>query len=313
LNLLSDLKKISRVLNLEKVLAKGVSGAEVGRYYRFTNYFYRRFHSAEGAMHFPLYLPKRAKNHFEGLYEQANLIQNYIQNTDNQRVIEIGCGQGFNSIYLAKQNPQAHFMGLDLSPLHVKQAQQKAQTLPNIQFKVGDFQQLDFPEASFDVVFAVESFCYTRDISLIFKQLASILKPQGKVIIFDVFTHPDFKSIDKDLQLASTLTGIGFAVNQWWNLKEVIENAQLADFEVLSANNLASAILPNLRSFQTGSRKLFRYPILAKTLLRLGILPSVLVKHAMTGVLAPYTIGDLAQGYFQIVLQKGNKELGINS
>jgi ubiquinone/menaquinone biosynthesis C-methylase UbiE len=307
LDLLSDLKKISQVLNLEKVLAKGVPETEVRRYYHLTNYFYRRFHSAEGAMHFPLYLPDRAKNHFEGLYEQANLIQDYLQNTDNQQVMEIGCGQGFNSIYLANQNPQTQFIGLDLSPLHIKQAQQKKQNLKNIQFQVGDFQQLNFAEASLDLIFAVESFCYTRDINLIFKQLAKTLKPQGKVIIFDVFTHPNFKNIDKDLQLATELSGIGFAVNHWWNIDEVLKNAQLADFEVLKSNNLASAILPNLRSFQKGSRRMFQYPILTKTLLQLGILPSVLVKHAMAGVLGPYTMGEMALGYFQIVLQKAER------
>ncbi|MCU0447955.1 MAG: methyltransferase domain-containing protein [Microscillaceae bacterium] len=304
MDLQSDLKKIGQVLDLPKTLQQGVSPAEVTRYYQLTNYFYRRFHSREGAMHLPLYLPQRAQNHYEGLYEQANLIQDFIQNTDNQQVMEIGCGQGFNSIYLAKQNPQHQFVGLDLTALHIRQAQQKAQGLPNLTFRQGDFQKMDFAPHRFDLVFAIESFCYTRDISLIFKQLASVLKPQGKVIIFDVFTHPGFENLTADLQLAIHLNGIGFAVEKWWNIEELRQNAQIAGLEVLIAQNLASAIMPNLLSFQKGARRMFRYPQLTKLLLQLGVLPSALVKHAMSGVLAPYSIGEVAQGYFQIVLQK---------
>src|SRR5436190_20856571 len=61
------------------------------------------------------------------------------------RVLEIGCGGGGNLIPMAAAFPQAHFIGLDLSPLQVAQARERAGAagLANIEFREASVTDVD--------------------------------------------------------------------------------------------------------------------------------------------------------------------------
>ena len=102
-----------------------------------------------------------------------------------KRILEVGCGKGFNSVYLASQCPARNFVGIDLTPLHVALAQKAGQALANLRFARGNFQQLDFPDHSFDLVFGVETLCHASDVAEVYAELFRVLRPGGRVVIFD--------------------------------------------------------------------------------------------------------------------------------
>lgn len=69
-----------------------------------------------------------------------------------QRVLDVGCGEGWPSLYLARTIPEV--VGLDVSLEHIALAKNTAKLmgLKNAQFEVGDIENLPFPGDSFDGV-----------------------------------------------------------------------------------------------------------------------------------------------------------------
>ncbi len=63
-----------------------------------------------------------------------NLMQ-YIQPAANSRLLDLACGKGRHSTFLAKNNPAIQVVGVDLSPNSITYAQAQ-NTLPNCQFAI---------------------------------------------------------------------------------------------------------------------------------------------------------------------------------
>lgn len=76
------------------------------------------------------------------------------------KVLDVGCGVGGTSRYLAKNlGPKANVTGITLSPNQVKRAKELAveQNVPNADFRVMNALEMEFPDNSFDIVWACES------------------------------------------------------------------------------------------------------------------------------------------------------------
>src|SRR5262245_57173699 len=73
---------------------------------------------------------------------------------DSARVLELGCASGGNIIPLAARFPKAHFVGLDLSALHIREGSRRigALGLKNIDLRQADLAETQFAPDSFDYV-----------------------------------------------------------------------------------------------------------------------------------------------------------------
>jgi len=306
MSLSNDLSLLARLFDLEQLAYENPDAQTVKRYYDWTNWFYRRFHSAEGAMHFPLYLPNGAEHHAEGLEAQAQFVQQQITQIRAKNVVEIGCGSGYNLRTLARLENSCHYIGIDATALHVVQGGKFVQknNLRNIDFLQGTFSKLPLLSESSDIIFAVESFCYSQNLAHDLAEVARVLRKGGQFIIFDVFLQPHFAEASPALQLASRLTAIGFAVADWDSLSNLQAIGRQVGLQVAVCEDLHTTLRPNLLRFQGDARRLFKQTRLLRTLLRWKILPAPLLKHAMTGLLAPYAMQENVQGYYKIVLEK---------
>eukprot|EP00775_Hariotina_reticulata_P000164 gene164-349_t len=76
-----------------------------------------------------------------------------------KRILDVGCGFGGSSRWLASQFPDAEVIGITLSPKQVQRGTQLAaeRGLTNVKFKVMDALHMEFPDDSFDLVWACES------------------------------------------------------------------------------------------------------------------------------------------------------------
>merc|ERR1711988_392467 len=77
-----------------------------------------------------------------------------------EKVLDVGCGIGGTSRYLAaKLGDRSTVTGITLSPRQVERASTLAEVagLTNVNFKVMDALKMDFPDNSFDLVWACES------------------------------------------------------------------------------------------------------------------------------------------------------------
>lgn len=101
-------------------------------------------------------------------------------------VLDVGCGVGGTSRYLAKNlGPKAQVTGITLSPNQVARAQELAveQDVPNAKFTVMNALEMDFPDNSFDVVWACESGEHMPDKKKYIEEMMRVLKPGGKFVM----------------------------------------------------------------------------------------------------------------------------------
>lgn len=99
------------------------------------------------------------------------------------RFLDLGCGIGSNSWYLAREGFDVH--GVDGSKTGIIKAKKRflEENLKG-DFKVMDYIQLDFPANYFDVVIDIASIQHnqTKNVPIILNEIKRVLKPNGKLL-----------------------------------------------------------------------------------------------------------------------------------
>lgn len=106
---------------------------------------------------------------------------------DGARVLDVGCGLGGTIDSLNKRFSGVSLTGLNIDPRQIERA--KARVRPRegneIEFVVGDACSLPFPDASFDVVLAVECIFHFPSRQRFLAEARRVLRPGGRLCISD--------------------------------------------------------------------------------------------------------------------------------
>jgi SAM-dependent methyltransferase len=95
-----------------------------------------------------------------------------------ERVLDIGCGTGAGTLFLAREFPRARVRGIDISEEMIAEAQSKIGLDPEgrVAFKVADAAALPYEEESFDLVAQL-------NMPPFFSEISRVLRPGGDVIV----------------------------------------------------------------------------------------------------------------------------------
>ena len=122
----------------------------------------------------------------------TRLFHQYAEKLDfpeSALALEIGCGTGAVARALAKKaNFAGNLVGVDQSEPFIEAAKGFAAdegVADSISFSVCDGHALDFDDASFDVAIAHTLISHVTDPVAIVRELARVVKPDGRLIIFD--------------------------------------------------------------------------------------------------------------------------------
>lgn len=110
-----------------------------------------------------------------------HLLNRFAEETrDRGLVADLGCGPGHVARYLQKQGVTV--VGIDLSPEMVRVAKGLH---PEVDLRVGDMTQLDFPEASLTGIVAFYAIVHFRPAELVavFQEARRALKPGGLALL----------------------------------------------------------------------------------------------------------------------------------
>ncbi len=116
--------------------------------------------------------------------------------TPGARVLDIGCGYGGSSLYLAKHYG-ARATGITISAVQVEMANRGAanQNL-DAKFLLMDAESLDFAEP-FDVLWSMESISHYHDPGKFFASATKFLKPGGTFALTDWFRKEGLSAAEK--------------------------------------------------------------------------------------------------------------------
>lgn len=105
------------------------------------------------------------------------------------QAVDLGCGPGYLVLELAKQAPDLHVTGIDLSHEMLYQAQHYAsnsQVTNRVDFKAGDASSIPFPNESVDLVISTLSLHHWSNPVDVLDEIWRILRPGGGYMIFDL-------------------------------------------------------------------------------------------------------------------------------
>lgn len=261
-----------------------VSTEIVRRYYQKSSFFYRKFHSPEGAMHLPMALREGA-SHQEKLRYQADYVNSLIQGHHYRTILELGCGQGFNSNYLARLNPDRTFTGIDITDSNLRLAQRNARGLANVSYQCQNFDQLPDDGKRYDLIFGVETLCHSENISRLVGSMANRLNAGGRIVIFDGYVKPDAAPLTNPAEAeAYQRLSWGFALTGFQPLNEVLKAADSPLISLEKAEEYSENVLPNYMAFQRGAQRALQSPRLLRFLLKTGIIPTALIRQLSAGL-----------------------------
>ncbi|GBF99015.1 S-adenosyl-L-methionine-dependent methyltransferase [Raphidocelis subcapitata] len=102
-----------------------------------------------------------------------------------RRILDVGCGFGGSSRWLAAQFPDAEVVGITLSKKQVERGTQlaKERGLNNVTFRVMDALAMEFEDGAFDFVWACESGEHMPDKRKYVEEMTRVLAPGGHMVI----------------------------------------------------------------------------------------------------------------------------------
>lgn len=109
---------------------------------------------------------------------------------DGQEILELGCGWGSLTLWMAERYPAARITAVSNSSgqrRHIE-AQCRARGLANVRILTRDAGELTLPERRFDRCVSVEMFEHLRNYEVLLSRIAGWLRPGGKLFVH-VFAH----------------------------------------------------------------------------------------------------------------------------
>lgn len=110
---------------------------------------------------------------------------------DGERILELGCGWGSLTLFMAERFPNARITAVSNSRTQKQfiDARAKARGLANIEVITRDMNELDFPaETQFDRAVSVEMFEHMRNYEVLLQRIGRWLAPQATLFVH-IFTH----------------------------------------------------------------------------------------------------------------------------
>ncbi len=289
------LSVIGSSFDIGKIINEKQEREEILSYYLVNHFAYLFFHNRKGFMH--MGISKGNRYYPEDLLTHLVIIQEYIKSLKANKVLEIGCGNGSNSIYLARNNPSVSFEGIDLSKKPMPQK------IRNYSQRFGDYHHLeDYKNDSYDLIFVIEALCHSNRKDIVLKEVRKKLRKGGVFIIFDGYVRKPIDQLSDQETIAKKLTEKTMAVDSFEYIEAFNKTIQESGLKLIKKNDYSQQIMPTLKRFERQALIFFSHKIVTKTIK--VFLPSNLVKNSIAGLLMPILIEKGVACYYLHVLQK---------
>lgn len=249
-------------------------------YYNYTLLLYRVFyHGKSYGVHYGFW-DDTINNHQEAILNTNKYMATLADIKPNDKILDAGCGVGGSAIWLAK-NINTNVTGITLSNQQLKKAKQLANrngVENNTQFHIMDYLNTSFEDETFDIVWAIESVCYSINKHDFISEAYRILKKGGKLIVCDGFKLRNPQTKEEEKWYSAFLEG--WALQNLAGDVEFEQHLTSVGFKNIQKINKVKEAMPSAKKIYNISR--YSYPLSLATE-KLGLTPSLLTKNNLAG------------------------------
>ena len=205
--------------------------------------------------------------------EQANI-------TQNDRILDAGCGIGGSVLWLAKYK-KAGVVGISISAKQIEKAKtlaKQAKVDHLVSFSVIDYLHTGFSKESFDVVWAIESVCHAEKKEDFLEEAHRVLKKGGRIIIADGFIKRE-PTTKREKQLVTDFYK-GMLLPNLYTFVQFEDAMKKTGFKHVTVFDKTHEILPSAKRFYLISRFLYPLIVIAATL---HIVPNIFIAGCKAG------------------------------
>lgn len=104
-----------------------------------------------------------------------------------EKIVDLGCGSGENTVELARRAPRGQALGIDSSPAMITKADAEKSALPRelaarIDFRLGDIAAIDLPDR-YSLVFSNAALHWIDDHRRALQACYRVMRPGGKLVV----------------------------------------------------------------------------------------------------------------------------------
>ncbi|MDX2080937.1 MAG: cyclopropane-fatty-acyl-phospholipid synthase family protein [Terrimicrobiaceae bacterium] len=139
------------------------------------------------------YWPREETTFAESEEAMLDLTCRRAELTDGQNILELGCGWGSLTLWMAEKYPAAQITGVSNSATqkaHID-AEAARRGFSNVRIVTADMNEFEAGDGAFDRVVSVEMFEHMKNYQLLLAKIARWLKANGKLFVH-IFTHREF-------------------------------------------------------------------------------------------------------------------------
>ncbi|MGW2184441.1 SAM-dependent methyltransferase [Streptomyces sp. NPDC001719] len=148
-----------------------------------------------GSIHFGFWQdPADSSSMAEASRQMTALMIDKLAVKAGQRVLDVGCGTGRPALDLARSTG-VEVVGATISRQQVQLATELAQAEglhEQVGFQLADAMSLPYEPNSFDAAWLFESLLHMTDRSRVLRQIATVLRPGGRLVIADLVQRGSF-------------------------------------------------------------------------------------------------------------------------
>ena len=121
------------------------------------------------------------------ILRRRQLVREALGARPGERILDVGCGPGFYVAELLEQVGSAGaVVGVDSSPQMLAFAARRCDKYDNVSFHEADATSLPVHDATFDAALSIQVLEYVSDIHAALAEMHRVLRPGGRVVIWDV-------------------------------------------------------------------------------------------------------------------------------
>ena len=208
-------------------------------YYRMANHAYFRMFGEHQMLHWPM-----AGMGEEGIIDCHRNLTDYcvsrLPDIEGKTVLDIGCGNGVQTIYLKEKYQPDWITGIDINTDNLAIARDEIRTraMEGIEFLHGDAQNITcIEDESVHCITNIESAFHYQDKSRFIRELYRVLEPGGGFVISDICNR------DKNVQTGRWLR---YMKHFHWTEEQYVDAFREAGLELTAIDDVTDQILQGI-------------------------------------------------------------------